>query len=774
MSENRSMQLQSKSSGLGVSEAGEAVELPAVHPQHSVYPFLIQEESPVLHYRRIIIKRKWWILVTVLVIFSLATIRTLMTVPLYQATSKIAIYPEPSNALGFKDGPETSQFDDYEVSLETQAAILRSDVLAMTVIEAMRLDENPRFSSPSQLIEPRSSAIRISNMAPDPAKIAGLLGTFHRGLKVQIIPNSRLMQITYTHPDPKLASEIANGLVKTFIEQNFKSKYESVTQTSEWLSKELLDLQMKVETSQEKLVRYQRDHSILGIDEKQNIVMAKLDELNKELTAAQTDRIEKESNYKFATSGDPDLFAKAAAPNEQTNLLGRLQEKEADLSMQLAQMNTTFGSGHPKVAELSNQLKEVKTEIAAQEKLVQDKLRNEYLGAIQREELLNTAFEQQKQEANKLNESAIEYSVLKRDADSNRQLYDNLLQKLKEAGVSAGLRSSEIRVVDIARTPSGPISPDVPRNLTLGFLLGLAGGIGLAFLVDALDRTVRTIDEIAAISMLPALGTIPLQMSLNGSIGKRLKEVSNNGTGRALVTLIRPKSEAAEAYRALRTSILLSSSGDPPKVILVTSALPQEGKTTISANSAIVLAQRGSRVLLVDADLRRPGVGKLFGFRPKGGLSTLISGVDKFDDLVMPHPEIPNLWILPSGPIPPQPAELLSSVVMKNHLDNWRKNFDHVILDSPPCLSVTDAVVLSPEVDRVLLVARSAQTTKIALRRACDLLMRVNANVMGVVLNALNLRALDGYSYYTYGGDYSRYYMENATHEDAEPSTKVS
>lgn len=695
-----------------------------------------------------------------------------MTVPLYEATSNIAIYPENPNVLGFKDGIDTSQLD-YDVALETQAAILRSDALAMYVIEAMRLDENPRFSS-SGRITPSNSAIRVSSIETDPSKIAGLLGTFRRGLKVQIIPNSRLVQITYTHPDPKLASEIANGLVRTFIEQNFKTKYESVTQTSDWLSKELLDLQMKVETSQEKLVRYQKDHSILGIDDKQNIVMAKLDELNKELTAAQTDRIQKESNYKFATSGDPNLFAKATATNEQTNLFATLQEKEADLSMQLAQAKTMFGSGYPKVTELANQLNEVKSEIAAQEKVTQDKLRNEYLGALQREELLNTAFEQQKQEANKLNESAIEYSVLKRDADSNRQLYDNLLQKLKEAGVSAGLRSSEIRVVDVARTPTSPITPDIPRNLTLGFLVGLAGGIGLAFLVDALDRTIRTVDEVTAISMLPALGTIPLQMSLNGNMGKRLQSISNNGNAPALVTFIRPKSEAAEAFRALRTSILLSSSGDPPKVILVTSALPQEGKTTICANAAVVLAQRGSRVLLVDADLRRPGLAKLFGLHPKGGLSTLISGVDKFDDVVVPHSEIPNLWILPAGPIPPQPAELLGSAVMKDHLLSWRNAFDHVILDSPPCLSVTDAVVLSPEADRVVVVARSAQTTKIALRRACELLAQVNAKVMGVVLNALNLRSLDGYSYYTYGGPYSGYYIEDPIQNETKASSKVS
>jgi capsular exopolysaccharide synthesis family protein len=417
------------------------------------------------------------------------------------------------------------------------------------------------------------------------------------------------------------------------------------------------------------------------------------------------------------------------------------------------------------VVELNNQLKQVRAEIAAEETRMQGVIRDEYLAAVQRENLLTTAFEQQKQEANQLNESAIEYSVLKRDAESNRQLYQDLQQRLKEAGVSAGLRSSNIRVVDIALTPTQPISPNVQRSLMLGILLGLGLGIGLALLLESFDSTVRNLEELSAISTLPALGSIPLQLSSNGYLRKRLKTRSaetEKSESPALVTYARPRSEAAEAYRALRTSILLSSFGAPPKVILVTSASPQEGKTTISANSALVLAQRGSRVLLIDADLRRPGIDKLFGFRSRGGLSTLISGVDKIEDVVVPSAQVPNLWILPAGPIPPQPVELLGSTVMKDHITRWRNEFDHIIIDTPPCLSVTDAVVLSPEADRVILVARSGKTSKPALRRACDLLLQVNARVMGIVLNALDLHSGDGY-YYTYGSPDARLYYDEAS-----------
>jgi len=764
------MELQPRPNNSGESEALEPFELPVIRGNQSVYQFFAPEESPLLHYWRILKKRRWAILATLAIVFALTVISTLRTTRLYQATSKVAIFPETPNALGLKGVEESSTDSEYEVALETQAAILRSDALAMKVIEAVHLDQASTFTGETR--PQAEDSIRVSSMQPDPAKTAGLLGAFRGGLSVQLIPNSRLVQISYTSPDPRVATEIANALVRTFIEENFKTKYESVTQTSEWLSTELADLQLKVQTSEEKLVRYQKDHSILGVDEKQNIVTAKLDELNRQLTAAETDRILKESNYRLAVTGDPAALPKTSGTS---GMLERLRDKEAELNNQYALATTQFGSGYPKVVELNNQLKQVRAEMVAEETRVQHGVRDEYLTALQRENLLTTAFERQKQEANRLNESAIEYSVLKRDAESNRQLYQDLLQRLKEAGVSAGLRSSNIRVVDIARTPTSPITPNVPRNLQFGFLFGLACGIGLAFVLESLDTSVRNMEEVSAISTLPALGTIPLQLSSNGSFRKRLKPVSpDDRESPALITYVRPKSEAAEAYRALRTSILLSSFGAPPKVILITSASPQEGKTTISANAALVLAQRGSRVLLLDADLRRPGIDKLFGIKARGGLSTLISGVDKVEDVLIPSSQVPSLWILPAGPIPPQPVELLGSTVMKDHLTRWRDEFDHIIIDTPPCLSVTDAVVLSPHADRIILIARSGKTSKLALRRACDLLLRVNARVMGIVLNALDLRSHGGY-YYTYGlPDAHRYYDDALEQDETTTANKVS
>jgi capsular exopolysaccharide synthesis family protein len=733
------------------------LDQPSVELGQRVAQFsVVNEDSQVLYYLRFLRKHKHSILVTLVIVFTISVISTLRATRFYQAASKVAISPANQNILGLKNFEDIPDYD-FDEELETETAILRSDALASQVISAMRLDRDSRFSGPKPTAPTSDEALSISDIENDSSKTAALLGAFRSGLTVQVIPGSRLIQVNYTHSDPRLAADIVNALVRVFIEENFKTKYESVTQTSDWLTKQLADLQLRMQTSEEKLVRYQRDHGIVGIDDKQNIVISKLDELNRELTAAESDRIQKEADYRLASEGDPSTFAKLK--NDGSSLIDKLQEKTADLDTQLAQLTTQFGPGYPKVLELKNQLKQVQTEIAAEKTRMQTKLRDAYLAAAEQERLLRAEFEAQKKQANQLNESSIEYSLLKRDADSNRELYQDLLQKLKEAGVSAGLKSSNIRVVDVARTPTSPISPNVHRNLTLGFLIGLGLGIALAFVLENMDRTVRNLEELAGTSALPVLGLIPLQVTSSRYQRKRLTMISNNGVNPespALVAYLRPKSEIAEAFRSLRTSILLSAFGAPANVIMVTSSLPQEGKTTISANTALVLAQAGSRVLLVDADLRRPGLAKMLGLKATGGLSTLVSGMERFEDVVVRFSKVPDLWILPAGPVPPQAAEMLGSARMAELIAGWRKEFDHIVIDTPPCLSVTDAAVLSPHVDRVLLVARAGQTQKPTFRRACSLLLQVNARGRGAVLNGFDTRAE---SYY-YGGQYSGEYYE--------------
>jgi polysaccharide biosynthesis transport protein len=391
---------------------------------------------------------------------------------------------------------------------------------------------------------------------------------------------------------------------------------------------------------------------------------------------------------------------------------------------------------------------------------------------LQRENMLRASFEKQKQEANKLNESAIEYSILKRDVDSNRTLYEGLLEKLKEAGVTAGLRSNNFRIINAARVPTSPSEPNIPRNLAFAFVLGVISAIGLAFLLESMDNTVRTPEQAQAISGLPSLGMIPLgsKSTGRGAAGKRLALTASKEVVET-VTQVRPQSQMAESYRALRTSLLLSNLGAPPKVIMVTSARPQEGKTTTSINIAIVLAQKGVRVLLVDADLRRPSIHKTLGMGPRSGLSNVLTGSATLQQTIATSPILPNLFIMPAGTPPPNPAELLASSNMRDLIEELRELYDHIVIDTPPTLSVTDAVVLSPRADATILVIRSGQTTKQALRRAREILMQVNAHVAGVLLNAVDLTSPDYYYYYEYQGKYSQYYQEDPADsgDEAEP-----
>jgi capsular exopolysaccharide synthesis family protein len=482
----------------------------------------------------------------------------------------------------------------------------------------------------------------------------------------------------------------------------------------------------------------------------------------------------KESIYRIVQSGDADTIASAAnsldaagASQSDSGLLQSLRTKEADLKIQAAELSTQFGPSYPKVAQLNGQLKEVDAQMLVEIKKVGSKIRGQYMAALQREGMLHDALEKQKQEANKLNESAIQYSILKRDLESYRTLYEGLMEKMKEAGVSAGLKSNNFRIVDVARAPTAPIEPNIPRNLAFAFMLGLTSGVGLAFLLEGLDNTVRTTEQAQMISGLAPLGMIPMgsRTARDGANSKRLV-IATSKEAVELVTQVRPQSQMAESYRALRTSLLLSNLGAPPKVIMITSALPQEGKTTTSINCAVVLAQKGIRVLLIDADLRRPSIHKTLGMGPRSGLSNVLTGSATLQQAITRSPVLPNLSILPAGTPPPNPAELLASTNMRDMLEELRGQYDHIVVDTPPTLSVTDAVVLSPRTDAIVLVIRSGQTTKQALRRSRDILMQVNAKVSGVLLNAVDLSSPDYYYYYEYQGKYSRYYRDDESHDD--------
>jgi succinoglycan biosynthesis transport protein ExoP len=750
--------------GLRELQPGESAEF--LRPAASaLYTALPSQESTLREYMRVLIKRKYMVIAVVVGIFMAVAIASLRQTPVYDAVGRIAVNKADSHLISFKDSTPDTDYVYEQSDLDTEVRILQSDLMALQVIRQLNLDKRPEFGGHS---DQKQANLVADPLQTDSNRASALLGMFHGNLHVSLIPSTRIIEIHYTSTDPQLAASAVNTLAATYVEQNFKTKFESTMQASDWLSKQLVDLQMKVETSQEKLVRYQKEHEILGTDEKQNITTEKLDELNKEMTVAESDRMQKEAVYRQTQSNDPDAIAAAiisdtagGVSGATSGLLDKLREQQVNLRIQVAELSTQFGPSYPKVAQLNSQLKEIDRQLQSETTKAVDHLKGLYLAALQRENMLRDAFEKQKQEANKLNESAIEYSLLKRDLDSNRTLYEGLLEKLKEAGVTAGLRSNNFRIIDAARVPTTPSEPNIPRNLSFALVLGIISGVGLAFLLENMDNTVRTPEQAQAISGLPSLGMIPLgsKSGNHGPTGKRLELTASREVVET-VTQVRPQSQMAESYRALRTSLLLSNLGAPPKVIMVTSARPQEGKTTTSINTAIVLAQKGVRVLLVDADLRRPSVHKTLGMGPRSGLSNVLTGSATLQQTIATSPILPNLFIMPAGTPPPNPAELLASSNMRDLVAELRQQFDHIVIDTPPTLSVTDAVVLSPRADATILVIRSGQTTKQALRRSRDILTQVNAHVAGVLLNAVDLTSPDYYYYYEYQGKYSHYYQE--------------
>ena len=739
----------------------------------SLYNVLPSQDSMLREYMRVLIKRKWMVISVVAGIFMVVAIASLRQTPIYEAKGQIVVNKADPNLITFKDSGQA--MDYYEQSdLDTEVRILQSDLMALQVIRQLNLDRRPEFGGHS---DQKQANLVADSLQTDSNRTSALLARFRGNLHVTLIPNTRIIEIRYSSTDPHLAASAVNTLAATYVEQNYQTKFESTMAASEWLKKQLVDLQMKVETSQEKLVRYQKEHEILGTDDKQNITMEKLDEPNKEMTMAESDRMQKEAVYRQTQTNDPEAIAAAIVSDTAgtsaatSSLLDKLREQQANLKIQIADLSTQFGPSYPKVAQLNNQLKEIDRQLQSETTKAVDHLKGRYLAALQRESMLSDSFEKQKQEANKLNESAIEYSILKRDLDSNRTLYEGLLEKLKEAGVTAGLRSNNFRIIDAARVPTAPSEPNIPRNLAFALVLGLISAVGLAFVLENMDNTVRTPEQAQALSALPSLGMIPLGSKTGShSAGKRLALTASKEVFET-VTQVRPQSQMAESYRALRTSLLLSNLGAPPKVIMVTSARPQEGKTTTSINTAIVLAQKGVRVLLVDADLRRPSVHKALGMGPRSGLSNVLTGSATVQQTITASSILPNLFIMPAGTPPPNPAELLASSNMRDVVAELRELYDHIVIDTPPTLSVTDAVVLSPNADATILVIRSGHTTKQALRRARDILTQVNAHVAGVLLNAVDLTSPDYYYYYEYQGKYTEYYQEEplAAGDDVEP-----
>ena len=739
-------------------------------PRHIPAWNLAPHEPHLYDYLLLLRKHQWLILSFMLTVVSIVSIATFRMRPVYVAVERIEIDRDNANILPFQ-GPEDYMMD-LENYIETQAKILTSETLALQTIRSGALSGQPDFSSDPASSEALATG-NLANLRPPPE-----LGAFLASLSVRRVPNTRLMDVSFEATSPELAAQILNAHIKNYIEQNFQSRYEATTRASGWLTDQLNELKIRVEKSEDARIAYERQNQIWTLDDKQNVTTQRLADLNRELTDAQSDRMKKEALFNFAKAGDSD-----AVPQIRDNsTVQELLRKRADLYVQYTDALNQYGPNYPKVQRLQSQLKELDAAADKEKKSVIERLQSEFQEARQREQLLTQALDQQKAEVNKMSERMVQYSILKRDAEGNKALYDGLLTKLKEAGISAGLRSSNIRIVDPAMVPTSPARPAKTKNIAMAFLIGLVGGIGLALLREYMDNTVKSPDDVETLSRLPSLAVVPAFALGNGNVGrvKILKGASNGHEKRVeLVAQHLPKSQMSEAFRALRTALLLSQAEQPPQIILVTSALPREGKTTAAANLAVTLAQLGDRTVLVDADLRKPGVGRLLnlGGGKYAGLSSYLAGVSSLDLVTVQHPAIPNLSAIPTGPLPPNPADLLSSRKLADAIAELRTKFKFIVIDSPPIMAATDAVILSVLADGVLLVVRSGETPKKAFMRTRDLLLSVKCRLLGVVLNAVDSSAPDyyySYRYYPYSEGYGPQETPDAAHPDSDEHTDAS
>ena len=745
-----------------------AVELVPVNTR--LAPFELSPREPHLYdYLLILRKHQWLILSFMLAVVTIVAIATFRMQPVYIATARVEIDRENANILPFQGADPYDLMVDSENYIETQAKILTSETLALQTIRNSGLTARPEFSSPNG----PSEAVATGSLANQ--KRPPELGEFLGSLSVRRVPNSRLMDVSFESTDPQLAARIVNAHIATYVEQNFRSKYESTTQASTWLADQLNDFKVKVQKSEDARIAYERQNQIWTLDDKENMTTQRLGEINKQFTEAQSERMKKESLYEFAKSGNLDAVPQVQSNTALADLLKKRTQSSADYSDALAQ----YGPNFPKVQRLKNQLKETDDNIEKEKQKVLDVLESDYEEARQHEVLTGQALDQAKAEANQMAEKLVEYNILKREAEANKALYEGLMTKMKETAISAGLRSSNIRIVDPAMIPSTPARPAKARNIGLAFIVGLVGGIGLALMREYLDNTVKTPDDVETLARLPSLAVVPQFAGSNGSKRRgMLPGLTSNGHEKRieLVAQHLPKSQMSEAFRALRTSILLSQADHPPQVILVTSALPREGKTTAAANLAVTLAQLGDSTVLVDADLRKPGVGRLLNMAggKYAGLSSYLAGVSSLDIVSVPHPAIPNLVAIPTGPLPPNPADLLSSHKLADAITELRAKFKFIVIDSPPIMAATDAVILSVQTDGVLLVVRSGETPKEAFTRTRDLLNSVKCRVLGVVLNAVDSSAPDyyySYRYYPYSYGYGPQEAGEPSHEETAESS---
>jgi polysaccharide biosynthesis transport protein len=713
---------------------------------------------------RIIRKRRWTILTAFGVLFGIVLVGTLLQKPVYRAKALIEIDKENP---GLVTAQEIFQLDEVtDAYLETQYKVLNSDDLAERVIGQLHLDRVTEFQPPvhhwpSIQMPSRATRSRAAGngvAGPDAALREAVLEYFQSRLNVKPIRRSRAVEITFDSLDPNLAARVVNAMATNYMQKNLEARWDAAQKASEWLSQQLADLKSKLENSEDAMQQYAASNGLLILETDngatESVMNQSLRELQEELNHAQDARYEKESLYRLTQSGDSSSLPGVL----DDKLLQDLSMRLADLQREHAQLAATFLDSYPRVAQTQSQIAQIQTALDQERLRAVQKIGNDYFAAVRQEKLLHQAFWEKKQEANVIAGKSVQYGILRRDVDSNKSLYEGLLLRLKEAGVSAGLNASNIRIVDPGTPPFLPVGPKTALNLGIASFLGLALGVAVSFFREHMDQTIRDRNDVSQYLHVPVVAFIPSVASLRKMRDSRLGASDRGFTfhfsdphasGRKSLIISPPRNDPgtpqnsilSEAFRGLRTSVLLSTRPSAHS-ILVTSAQCGEGKTTVAMNLAVSLAQLGRRTLLIDADLRRPSVHKYFPGTGGSQLSKYLAGQGVWQEMVRKS-SVNDLYVLLGGDAPANPAELLSSDAMRALLKQAAEVYNFVVVDSPPLLNVADSRILANMVDSTLLVVKCGETPRQVVQFAEAQARDAGANLLGVVLNYLDVRTTD-------------------------------
>jgi capsular exopolysaccharide synthesis family protein len=779
----------------------ETLDLPIQPPQSYNYGVDPNADNEVhlLDYWRAIRKRLWLVFGIVALVTMLAVVYVARKPDFFEAQARVQVDLEDTGGIVNNARPLYGPADD-PIYFNTQLQILVSPGLMRRVVRTLDLEHNPDFfkGDPAQRQSTWQTMRRMvgfgkqeQETGPKPQdqlpltttvaeataredlneakRLAPYVNTVLGGLKVEPVKETRgyyketrLIDIKFTHTVPDVTSKVVNAIAETYVFSNLEKRTEANSTTGDFLQKRIAELQQQIRSAEERLVNYAKNNQIISLDANQNTVVERLAGLNQQLLEAENDRKTAEAAYNAAKVPN----AADALVDSESKQAGEIESKLVDLRQKRAQLLVDATEEAPEVKELDQQIDELERQLkesrARKSNTLLTNLHTRYQQTLEREQSLRKAFEQQRAQTLSQNEAAINYKIIQQEIETNKSLLKGLLQGAKENDVVMAGKPNNISIVDYALTPDSPVGPNRARTIILAFFLSIGLGLGLALFLEYLDDTVHSTQEVERVLHLPALAVIP---SVGAAARRRVlpgttartralqKHTNGNGNGNAeLLMNVDGRSPLAEAYRHLRTSVLLSTAGRAPKSLLVTSSLPGEGKTTTAVNTAISLAQTGASVVIIDADMRRPRLQSIFGMHGQQGLSSILSSdVSEAGMLAMVgNDETSGLNVLTSGPIPPNPAELLGSDQMRRLLAALQASYTHVVIDSPPVSSFTDGVLISTMVDGVLLVVHGGRSSRHIVRRSKHLLTDVGAKIFGVVLNNVNLQSHDYYYYQNY------------------------